>query len=113
MFLRMFSSNYYTFTGIPLAAGVFSPLGIMLQPWMASAAMALSSVSVVGSSLLLKTYRKPDRLTLETGEYQLAVGAARAAEHRLDMDDLSIHRGMDEGPRFSPQKSTITRYTHV
>ncbi|KAJ1393106.1 P-type ATPase [Sesbania bispinosa] len=53
----------YNVVAIPVAAGVLYPsLGIKLPPWVSGACMALSSVSVVCSSLLLKRYRRP-RLT--------------------------------------------------
>ncbi|KAL3523129.1 hypothetical protein ACH5RR_015963 [Cinchona calisaya] len=53
----------YNVVAVPVAAGVFFPwLRIKLPPWLAGACMALSSVSVVCSSLLLRRYRRP-RLT--------------------------------------------------
>lgn len=53
----------YNVIAIPIAAGVFFPsLGVKLPPWAAGACMALSSVSVVCSSLLLRRYKRP-RLT--------------------------------------------------
>ncbi|GAB4840918.1 serine/threonine protein kinase Ran1 [Ancistrocladus abbreviatus] len=53
----------YNVIAIPLAAGVFYPwTRIELPPWGAGACMAFSSISVVCSSLLLRTYKRP-RLT--------------------------------------------------
>ncbi|OMH82869.1 putative copper-transporting ATPase HMA5 [Zancudomyces culisetae] len=50
----------YNFVGIPVAMGLFIPInGFELPPAYAGAAMALSSLSVMISSLLLKTYKKP------------------------------------------------------
>lgn len=48
----------YNTLGIPIAAGVLYPFfGILLSPIIASAAMALSSVSVIGNALRLKRTR--------------------------------------------------------
>jgi Cu+-exporting ATPase len=52
---NLFLSFVYNVAGIPLAAGVLYPFfGILLSPVVAAAAMALSSVSVIGNALRLR-----------------------------------------------------------
>lgn len=55
----------YNLIGLPFAMGFFLPWGLSLPPMAAGAAMALSSVSVVVSSLLLKTWKKPKWMEIE------------------------------------------------
>lgn len=55
---NMFWALFYNTLGIPIAAGVLYPFfHIMLRPEIAGAAMALSSVSVVTNSLLLRRFK--------------------------------------------------------
>ena len=55
---NLFFAFAYNVAGAPIAAGVLYPaLGILLSPVIAATAMALSSVSVVGNALRLRTAR--------------------------------------------------------
>ena len=51
--LNLFWASIYNLIGIPIAAGVFSGIGLVLNPELAGLAMAFSSVSVLISSLML------------------------------------------------------------
>jgi Cu+-exporting ATPase len=52
---NLFFAFVYNAAGVPIAAGVLYPVfGILLSPVVAAAAMALSSVSVIGNALRLK-----------------------------------------------------------
>jgi Cu+-exporting ATPase len=55
---NLFFAFIYNAAGVPVAAGVLYPvIGLLLSPIIAAAAMALSSVSVIGNALRLRTVR--------------------------------------------------------
>lgn len=55
---NLFFAFIYNVVGVPVAAGVLFPFfGVLLSPMIASAAMSLSSVSVIGNALSLGRVR--------------------------------------------------------
>ncbi|KGL80796.1 Copper-transporting ATPase 2, partial [Tinamus guttatus] len=94
----------YNLLGIPIAAGVFMPVGLVLQPWMGSAAMAASSVSVVLSSLQLK-WQKPDAESYEA--------QAQGRMKPLTPSQISVHIGMDDRRRDSSRPAPWEQISQV
>ena len=113
---NLFFAFIYNALGVPVAAGVLYPFfGILLSPIIAAAAMALSSVSVVGNALRLRTARllmtarsrkrrtKPDWAFRASGLRLAGALAAQIDEpvHRSDQHASPNHvsdRNRDEGP---------------
>ncbi len=58
---NMFFALMYNVVGIPIAARVFAGIGLVLKPELAGLAMAMSSISVVTNSLMLKYFRPGKR----------------------------------------------------
>jgi Cu+-exporting ATPase len=79
---NLFFALVYNGVGIPVAAGVLYPfLGIRLSPILAAAAMALSSLSVVGNANRLRRHRPIDLplATVVTAAPTVEVGADHTA----------------------------------
>ena len=55
---NLFLAFVYNSAGVPIAAGILYPVfGLLFSPIIAAAAMALSSVSVVGNALAAAPYK--------------------------------------------------------
>ncbi|MCL4382503.1 heavy metal translocating P-type ATPase, partial [Patescibacteria group bacterium] len=71
---NMFFALFYNVLGIPIAARVFMGIGLVLKPELAGLAMALSSVSVVSNSLLLRRFKPGKRDVLSILAPSIMIG---------------------------------------
>jgi heavy metal translocating P-type ATPase len=96
---NLFFAFIYNLLGVPVAAGVLYPfLGLLLSPMLASAAMSLSSVSVIGNALRLRKVH-----LLLPILFFMAVSAGAAVDH-------SQHQGhgkMTQGDEATPPHQTM------
>jgi Cu+-exporting ATPase len=94
----------YNLVLIPVAAGLLFPVaGILLNPALAAGAMALSSVSVVGNSLRLRTFRPEPQTRQE----------AKLMTHSDERSDAVTDPvcGMRVDPRSAREKGLVVEHS--
>ena len=110
---NLFWAFVYNLVGVPVAAGVFYPLwGFLLDPMIAGAAMAMSSVSVVTNSLRLKRRRiEPMQITQkhDTMERKFKVEGMMCGHCRAHVEKaLNSIGGVSATVTLTPPEAVVT-----
>ena len=95
---NLFWAFFYNVIAIPIAAGVFAPLGIVFEPWIAAICMSLSSLFVVLNALRINGYGNAERIS-DKGEKHMKVKIegmmCKHCEKRV-YDALSVLDGVSD-----------------
>jgi Cu+-exporting ATPase len=112
----LFAFGYNT-AGIPLAAGVLFPvIGLLLNPMIAAAAMALSSLSVVTNANRLRTFRPmalpdaPSPSGAEPDHVEVGTGTDRKGEEMATVRDPVCGMDIDPASAAGTEKYEGTTY---
>lgn len=94
---NLFWAFIYNLVCIPIAAGVFSPLGLTLDPMIGAAAMSLSSVSVVLNALRLNLVKLDKHSARKKAPINLDVDAIRAEINDRASENVSGGNDAEKG----------------
>jgi hypothetical protein len=98
--LNLFWAMGYNVCALPFACGLFYPFtAFRIPPEFAALMMAFSSVSVVTSSLMLRTYKRPS--ILDNGEFEVDISFPCAAALRRLRLAVTGHARYDHLPKHS------------